>query len=195
MLPQPRQTETAQSDVDQRGLTQVATIGGAAVAVLLVATWWYDPVVWLMPVTGFLVVTAAVVDWHTMRIPNRLTLAALVALVPIALMLVAQRSVSGWDLLAGVALMAGPLLGAHLFTRAHLPGLGDVKFAGLLGITLGAVSPATAYAALLGSLLLGAGFGAVYRARTGARGFPLAPAIAAATVLVLVISSISRGGE
>ena len=195
MGPQPHQTEAVAVAADHRGYTQGAAIGGAAVAAILMWAWWSDPVVWLMPATGTLVVAAAAIDWHTKRIPNRLTLAALVVLVPMAAALTMQDLVQWRDVFAGVGLMAGPLLGAHIVTQAHMPGLGDVKLAGLLGITLGAVSPTAAYATLLGSLVLGAGFGTVYRARTGARSFPLAPAISGATVLVLVLSAISRGGE
>lgn len=192
---QPHQTEVDAAIADRRGYRRGAAIGGVAVALILVWTWWGDPVVWLMPATGFLVVAAAVIDWHTRRVPNRLTFAALVVLVPAAAALTVQDLVSWRGVFAGVGLMAGPLLGAHLITRAHLPGLGDVKLAGALGVTLGAVSATAAYAALLGSLVLGACFGAVYRARTGVRAFPLAPSIGVATVVVLVITAITRGGE
>lgn len=195
MVAQPHPTKAVAADAGRRGSKPAAVIGGVGVALVLTAVWWAEPVVWLMPATGLLIVIAAVVDWHTHRIPNRLNLAALVVLGSTVSVLVAQDLVSGWGVLAGVALMAGPLLGTHLITRAHMPGLGDVKLAGVLGITLGAVSATAAYAALLGSLVLGACFGAIYRERTGARAFPLAPSIGVATFVVLVITAITRGGE
>lgn len=195
MGPQPHQTEADAPVVGHRGYERGAALAGVAVAAVLVWAWWSDPVVWLMPATGILVVAAAAIDWRTKRIPNRLTLAALVVLGPVVAALAIQDLVQWREVLGGVGLMAGPLLGANLVTRSHMPGLGDVKLAGLLGITLGAVSPSAAYAALLGSLVLGAGFGMVYRARTGARSFPLAPAISGATVLVLALSGLSLGGE
>lgn len=195
MLSQPHPTEADIAAVDRRGPTAGVVGAGVAVAFVLVVVWWGDATVWLMPVAGFLAVTASVVDWQTRRVPNRLNLAALIVNLPIAVVLAVQGFVEGWDLAAGVALMAGPLLGAHLLTRTHMPGLGDVKLGGVLGITLGAVSPMAAYAALLGSLVLGATFGVVHRRHTGQRAFPLAPAISVATVLVLIVTAVTSGGE
>lgn len=195
MLSQPHPTEADTTALDRRGPMAGVVAAGLAVAFVLVVVWWGDSTAWLMPVAGFLAVTASVVDWQTRRIPNRLNLAALIVNLPIAVVLAVQGFVDGWDVVAGVALMAGPLLGAHLLTRPHMPGLGDVKLAGVLGITLGAVSPTAAYAALLGSLVLGATFGIAYRRRTGVRVFPLAPAIAAATVLVLIVTAVTSSGE
>lgn len=195
MLSRPHPTEADTAAVDRRGPTAGVAGAGLAVATVLVALWWGDAAAWLMPVAAFLAVTASVVDWQTRRVPNRMNLAALLVNLPIAVVLAVQGSVDGWDVAAGVALMAGPLLGAHLLTRTHMPGLGDVKLAGVLGITLGAVSPMASYAALLGSLILGATFGIAYRWRTGVRAFPLAPAISAATVLVLIVTAVTSGGE
>ena len=73
-----------------------------------------------------------------------------------------------------------------------MPGLGDVKLAGVLGCLIGAVAPAAAYLALLASLFVGACFGAAYRRRTGDRAFPLGPAISVATVAVLIIFGLTQ---
>lgn len=195
MLSQPHPTEADTASVNRRGPMAGVVGTGLTIASVLVMVWWGEPTAWLMPVAGFLAVTASVVDWQTRRVPNRLNLVALIVNLPIAVVLAVQGFVDGWDLVAGVALMAGPLLGAHLLTRTHMPGLGDVKLAGVLGLTLGAVSPTAAYAALLGSLVLGATFGVAYRRRTGACVFPLAPAISAATVLVLIVTAVTSSGE
>ena len=90
--------------------------------------------------------------------------------------------------------MAGPLLVSHLVTRGRTPGLGDVKLAGVLGLTLGAVSMRSAYVALLTSLLIGAVFGLWYQRRSGRTGFPFAPAIALSTIVVLVVAAVAERG-
>ena len=113
---------------------------------------------------------------------DALTIAGFASTLAVAFPLHASDRIDMVDLAVGGALMGGPLLVSHLATRGRPPGLGDVKLAGVLGLTLGAVSPTAAYAGLLLSLLPGAVFGLWYQRRSGCRGFPFAPAIAAATV-------------
>lgn len=168
-------------------------IAGLA-SMALIAPWWTTPIRWLAPIAATTAITAAVVDWRTLRVPNPLSLAGFIATAVVGAPLVLAGALRGQDMLVGLALMAGPLLVSHLATRGRTPGLGDVKLAGVLGLTLGAVSLRAAYWSLLASLLIGAAFGIWYQRRTGRRGFPFAPAIAAATIGVLaVLGAVERG--
>jgi leader peptidase (prepilin peptidase)/N-methyltransferase len=185
---------------DHRSTSALSGIDGriwfvaSAVSLALVALWWNTPVGWLVPVAATAAIAAAVVDWLTLRVPNRLTLSGLVGTAVVATPLVASDAIVGWDLMLGAFLMAGPLLVSHLATRGRTPGLGDVKLAGVLGLTLGAASTTLAYGALLASLLIGSVFGFCYQRHTGRSGFPFAPAIALATIGALVVAGATERG-
>ena len=166
----------------------------SAVSLVLVALWWATPIVWLAPVASVTAVAAADADWRTLRVPNRLTLSGLVVTAVVAIPLVLSDAIVGWHLMLGAFLITGPLLVSHLATRGRTPGLGDVKLAGVLGITLGAASMRLAYGALLASLLIGAAFGFWYQRQTGRRGFPFAPAIALAAVGMLAAAGATERG-
>jgi leader peptidase (prepilin peptidase)/N-methyltransferase len=180
---------SALSDIDRR-----VWLLGSAVSLALVALWWATPIGWLAPVASATAIAAAIVDWRTLRVPNRLTLSGLVATAVVAAPLVLSDAIVGWDLMLGALVMAGPLLVSHLATRGRTPGLGDVKLAGVLGLTLGAASMTIAYGALLASLLIGAVFGLWYQRLTGRRGFPFAPAIALGTIGVLAVAGAMERG-
>lgn len=164
------------------------------VSLALVALWWTAPIRSLVPIAATTAIVAAVIDWRALQVPNILTLVGLGATVIVALPLVLGDALAAQHLVMGAVLMAGPLLVSHLVTRGRTPGLGDVKLAGVLGMTLGAVSVMTVYVALIGSLLVGALFGLWYQRRTGTRGFPFAPAIATATIGVLVVAGAAERG-
>ena len=86
----------------------------------------------------------------------------------------------------------GGALASNLATRGHTPGLGDIKLAAVAGAALGMIEPVDApLAALMITLVGGAIFGAVYQRRKCQRGFPLGPAIAAATIALLTIDGLA----
>ena len=184
-----QRTTSALSVIDRR----TWCLSGAA-SLLLLALWWGTPIAWLAPVVATVATVAAVADWHTLRVPNILTLVGLALTALVATPLVLTGALGERNLMLGAALMAGPLLASHLATRGRTPGLGDVKLAGVLGLTLGAVSMRSAYAALLASLLIGAVFGIWYQRRSGRSGFPFAPAIALSTIGVLVVAAVAERG-
>lgn len=176
-------TQTAVSDLEQRG-PGARTIGaGLAIAALLAVVYVGRAEVLMMPSLGMIAVTAAVVDARTLRIPNWLTGTGAFLFAVLSVHLVVVENSAWQPIVAGAAIMGGPLLAAHLVSKSRTPGLGDVKLATVLGAPLGAVSPAAAYWALLLALTIGAGFGLIYQRATQRRAFPLGPAISLASVL------------
>lgn len=182
------------SDSALSGIGRPCWLFAGFVSLALVALWWSTPIRWLVPITATTAIVAAVIDWQALRVPNTLTLVGFGTTVVIASPLVLSDALNARDLVLGAVVVAGPLLASHLVTRGRTPGLGDVKLTGVLGLTLGAVSTMTAYFALLASLLFGALFGLWYQRRTGTRGFPFAPAIATATIGVLVVAGAAERG-
>jgi len=166
---------------------------GASVVVVaaLCAVFRGAPQVWLMPVVGTVATLAALIDGRTLRIPNWLTGAGAMITAAVALPLVAKSVVSGRSMLLGSVVMGGPLLGSHAFSRSRTPGLGDVKLAFVLGASVGAVGPLAAYTAVVVSLVMGATMGVVHRRVSSDRGFPFGPAIAFATVVVLIVAGVN----
>ena len=96
-----------------------------------------------------------------------------------------------WPALAGAALFAAPLFVNHALAPGR-SGLGDVKLAAVLGLVCGAVYPTVALGALAVSMLLGSVFGRVL-APPAPGGFPLAPALAVGTTLVLALWAVLEG--
>ena len=176
-------TQAAVDDLEQRG-PRAGTIGaGLAIAALLAVVYVGRAEVLMMPALGMIAVTAAVIDARTLRIPNWLTGTAAFLFAVLSVHLVVVDNSAWQPIVAGAAIMGGPLLAAHLVSKSRTPGLGDVKLATVLGAPLGAVSPAAAYWALLLALTIGAGFGLIYQRATKRRAFPLGPAISLASVL------------
>lgn len=137
--------------------------------------------------TTFAVVTGAGTDLRLHRIPNALVAASVLPLLWIAIG--ADITVQAF---AGAAIMAGPLLASNLATRGRTPGLGDIKLAAVAGGALGMIEPVDApLAALMITLIGGAALGVIYQHRTRRRGFPLGPAIAAATIALLTIEGLA----
>jgi prepilin signal peptidase PulO-like enzyme (type II secretory pathway) len=104
-------------------------------------------------IVGVLAAGAAVVDERTGRIPNRLTLAALVTvLAAIPLVAVHERGLSSVASSVGIGLLlsGAPVLLAIWLVRPHLIGGGDWKLLAVLGAALGLISPlAAAFAAFV----------------------------------------------
>jgi leader peptidase (prepilin peptidase) / N-methyltransferase len=184
--------ESAVGDMEQRGPGPKTLGAGFVVAVLLTVVYAGQTQVLMMPGLGIIAVTAAVIDARTLRIPNWLTGAGAFLFSILAAHLVGVENNAWQPLAAGVVIMGGPLFAAHLVTRSRTPGLGDVKLAAVLGVPLGAISPAVAYSALLLALMIGAGYGFVYQRATKRRMFPLGPAISLASVLTAFAFGLAR---
>ena len=97
----------------------------------------------------------ALIDAHTMLLPNRV-------LYPVfwsglALLACSTACAGSWLRLAVALASAATLVGGFfLLHKTSGLGMGDVRLAGLLGLFLGWVGPATAFAGLvLGTLLAG----------------------------------------
>jgi prepilin signal peptidase PulO-like enzyme (type II secretory pathway) len=166
-----------------------------AVGGLLTAVYRGSPLIWLMPTTAAVSVFAAAVDLRERRVPNSVTGFGFLALIATLLVLNWTKAVGVASAFGGCALFAAPLLASNIVTKSHTPGLGDVKLAGTLGLTLGAVALSAAYGALVGALLLGGIGGALHKRITGERFFPLAPYISASTMAWLVIAHATKMGS
>ncbi len=165
---------------------------GVIAAIALLAL--HQPGTWsrhvIVGTAAFVAVIAASTDLRLHRIPN-----ALLAVGTLPIIWIAIGTDTTGRALTGAALMAVPLLASNLGTRGRTPGLGDVKLAALVGAALGLLNPTTApLAALMISLMGGAIFGTIYQRRTRQRGFPLGPAIAAATLAVLIAQGLTLRG-
>jgi Flp pilus assembly protein protease CpaA len=187
--------ESAGSGLEQRG-PGPRTIGASlAVAALLTAAYAGQAQVLMMPAFGMIAVIAAVIDARTLRIPNWLTGVGALVIAGLSVYLVIVDDHAWRPIVAGAAIMGGPLLGAHLVSKSRTPGLGDIKLAAVLGAPLGAVSPAAAYWALLVALTIGAVFGLLYQRTTKRRVFPLGPAISLASVLTAFAFGLTGSNE
>ena len=175
--------QPAVSDLAQRGPGIWTIALGVIAAALLTVMFAGRAEVLMMPVLAMVAVVAAVVDARTLRIPNWLTGAAAFLFAILTVHFTYARHGSWQTVVAGAAIMSGPLLAAHLASKSRTPGLGDVKLAVVLGAPLGAISPVAAYWALLLALILGAGFGLISQRATKRRVFPLGPAISLASLL------------
>jgi hypothetical protein len=142
-------TQAAVDDLEQRGPGAGAIGAGLGIATLLAVVYVGRAEVLMMPALGMIAVTAAVIDARTFRIPNWLTGTGAFLFAVLSIHLVVVENTAWQPIVAGAAIMGGPLLAAHLVSKSRTPGLGDVKLATVLGSPLGAVSPAAAYWALL----------------------------------------------
>lgn len=150
--------------------------------------YWPSTVFWLESVGVLVMAAACLVDIRERRIPNVLVGSAFFGF---AMVLGVGALVTGQPSRligagAGAIAFAAPLLGSHLLSKRNLPGLGDVKLAGVLGLLVGAVHPLLAGYGLVLGLLFGAAHGLLRRPR-GARGaFAFAPALCLGAVVALV---------
>lgn len=134
--------------------TAAALLAGGAV--LPATSWWEIAPFWLLGVSGALLVTS---DLAVMRLPDPVMAVAYPAfLLPLLVTALAtgQWSRLGMSLLAGIVLLLFYLVNALLFRGGIF--LGDVKYAGLLGVWLGwfgwgQVVWGTLLAGLLGGLV------------------------------------------
>ena len=127
----------------------------------------------MAPFTG-VAALAADNDARTLRIPNRLVAAgASVVALTVAFTAIAFDAPIVWPSIVGAAIFAVPLFVSHALSHGGT-GLGDVKLGAVLGLVAGAVSPSTAFGAVLVSMLLGSVFGLFWRRRRRG-GSPLRP--------------------
>ena len=168
-----------------------AAVGGLALAVgLLGWRYWPSSLFWAEAAGAPVMVGAIVVDLREHRIPNLLVAGGAAAIV-VALSIGAALS-GRWSPLGGAAVGAAvfavPLLVSNLVSARHLPGVGDVKLAAVLGLLLGAVHPLLAGYGLVVALLLGVAFGVLRRLRGSERGtFAFAPALCVGSLAALVV--------
>lgn len=164
-------------------VTSIVAVGALA--------WRYWPysLFWLETVGVLVMAAACLVDVRERRVPNVLVGSAFLGFVlvfGVAALVTGQPSrLLGAG--AGAIAFVVPLLGSHLWSKRHLPGLGDVKLAGVLGLLVGAVHPLLAGYGLVLGLLFGVAHGLLRRLR-GARGaFAFAPALCLGAMVVLVV--------
>jgi Flp pilus assembly protein protease CpaA/GNAT superfamily N-acetyltransferase len=170
----------------------LTVVTAVAVGLSLAGLYWGTPVVWLMvPVAGVAVIAAGN-DLRTLRIPNRLvSVGTAVVAVTIGVTSVATGASLSWPAITGAALFAGPLFVTHASAPGR-SGLGDVKLAAILGLVCGAVYPTAALGALAVAMLLGLVYSLLWRRRRQG-GFPLAPALAVGTTVVLALWAVLEG--
>lgn len=94
------------------------------------------------------------------------------------------------DLMAGVAIFAGPWLATFLISPASI-GFGDVKLTAGLGLYLGWLDPGTAFRGLFLAAMVGAAMAAVALVR-GRRSEPIAfgPALVAGAVGAVAVALV-----
>ena len=155
-----------------------------------VATWWETPLAVVLLVLGLaavgpelralpLVYLAAVtpylcrVDFEVRRLPNRIVLPGYAAA---AGGILGQALVAGWPSTA-VPLAAGAVYFAFLLVPALLGGMGmgDVKLAGVLGVSAGLIGATTAVISPLAAFLLGGVAAIVAIARGSGASIPFGP--------------------
>ena len=167
-------------------------VSAAVVTAALVALYWSTPAAWLMAPFVMVAALGADSDARTLRIPNRLVaLGASLVAQAAAFTSIAFDAAIIWPSIAGGTIFAVPLFVSHILSRGR-SGLGDVKLAAVFGLVAGAVQPNAAFGALLASMLLGSMFGLFWRRRHRG-GFPLAPALAVGTTLVLALWVVLEG--
>ncbi len=137
-----------------------------------------------------LAAAAAVVDARLGRLPDPILAAAA---VPVAVAGAASaltgHGADAWSVVAGAALLSGPLLIAHLVAPSSL-GFGDVKLGSVLGATCGLFAPVLALVALC----VASGATLTFGVATRRREVPFGPGLVAGAV-VAVVMSIAAGAE
>jgi leader peptidase (prepilin peptidase)/N-methyltransferase len=160
---------------------RLVTFAGAGAIAFLLASGGDDPLVLArLGICGAALAAAAATDLAEHRIPNRLVLPA--AAICAALSIAAGVPTTG--LLAAIAVVLVFLVISLMWPRAL--GMGDVKLAllvlaGLDGTAVRALALALILAALVGVALI-----ARFGRSAGRRSLPLAPFIAAGSLLALV---------
>ena len=136
-----------------------------------------------------LLVVVALTDLSYRLVPRRLIYAALVLIVPL---LVATAGVDHqWQHVSGSAIAGAVAFGFFFTIWWFIPqgmGFGDVRLAGVIGISVGFLSLVHAYLAFFGGFLIGMVFGLIMMAvlASGRKTrIPFAPALSVGAVLAV----------
>jgi leader peptidase (prepilin peptidase)/N-methyltransferase len=141
-------------------LGAVAAVSGLVVGLAL--GWDWSLVFWVPLVP--LGVTLGYIDWHTRLLPSDLVRPAYaVALLGVVVAAVASHASGDLERAALGWLIAGSLYGVLWFVYPPGLGFGDVRLAGVLGITLGYLGWGQLLVGLYGGFLLGGVIGALLR--------------------------------
>jgi Flp pilus assembly protein protease CpaA len=175
----------------------VATSGDARGSVLAVAaapiaavTWWATDAAAAVPVTlvGAVALAAAVSDFRTNRIPNRLILTALGVIAGswVLVSVVDDRPMAPLvaDLAAGLVLSGAPAMFVIWLVAPRVLGGGDWKLLSVLGIAMGYLAPLGATVIVMAAFVGGLAVAAVVRQRNIILGPPLALGYAVAVAAV-----------
>jgi leader peptidase (prepilin peptidase)/N-methyltransferase len=141
-------------------LALVAAVSGAAVGLAL--GWDWSLVFWvpLLP----LGVALGYIDWHTRLLPIDLVRPAYaLAIVGVVLAAIGSHDFADLERAALGWLVAGGLFGVLWFVYPPGLGFGDVRLAGVLGITLGYLGWGPLLVGLYGGFVLGGVIGALLR--------------------------------
>ncbi len=135
-------------------------------------------------------VAVSATDLTHRLVPRQLLYGALVVVVPLLVALAATTH--AWSHLAGAAIAGAAAFAVFFAVWWFVPrgmGFGDVRLAGVIGVSVGFLSLLHAYIAFLVGFVLGALFGVVLMAvsSTGRRTrIPFAPALAAGAVVAVL---------
>jgi Flp pilus assembly protein protease CpaA len=161
-----------------------------ATAPVAAATWWATGAAVAVPVilVGAMGLAAAVSDFRTGRIPNRLILIALAVLAGswVLVSVVDDRPMAPLlaDLAAGLVLSGAPAMFVIWLVAPRVLGGGDWKLLSVLGIAVGYLAPLGATVIVMAAFVGGVGVAAVVRQRNIILGPPLAVGYAAAVAAV-----------
>lgn len=157
-----------------------------AAAIATLSTAASDDVVFASSLTVAVMISAALVDWHTRRLPDAIVIAAATVFGLGWLAATATRNgMSPVGIGLGVAVFAGPLLVLHLATPNAM-GFGDVKAATVLGMAIGAVAWGLAAWALIAAAASTALVGLALRRPT----LPLGPGLVAGALSILLAVAV-----
>jgi leader peptidase (prepilin peptidase)/N-methyltransferase len=161
--------------------------GVVAALVVLAAdpAWLALPQVAVVPGT----VAASAVDVRLHRLPDRIVLPSLAAVMALAVVAALGEGDSGivTGAVAGGLIAGGFLFVIHLASPAGM-GFGDVKFVTLLGLAAGTAGVPVALAGVLLGAVIGtmAGLGVMAATRDRRRAFPFGPCLAAGAVAAIL---------
>ncbi|MFC6356665.1 prepilin peptidase [Luethyella okanaganae] len=137
-------------------------------------------------------VLLAVVDLADKRLPNAIVLPSIG--IELVLLVTAAAFSGGWSALLGAALGGAALFAAYLVLALISPrgmGMGDVKFAGFVGVALGYLGWSTWLVGFVAAFLVGgvAALVALLSGRAGLRSsIPFGPSMFAGALLAILLS-------
>ncbi|WP_151082053.1 prepilin peptidase [Nocardioides cynanchi] len=164
-VPEPEPPKEAYADLGARPGLAVRLAVGAALSGIVIGLglgWDWSLVYWVPLVP--LGVALAFVDWNTRLLPTDLVRPAyVIAIVGVVVATVAERDLVALERAALGWLVAGGLYAVLWFIYPPGLGYGDVRLAGVLGITLGYLGWGPLLVGLYAGFLLGGVIGALLR--------------------------------